>query len=86
MMVEPLLSPVVTTFSTSSQATTFPCSLRTVQGCNQIDLVDTGSMSVTKNGVENLSLLDVFSQFLELRSLSSKDSNKVLMRLRGTFR
>ena len=71
---KPPLSPVVS---------------KTVQGCNQIDLVDMRSMSVTKNGVEYnyiLSLLDVFSRFLELRPLSSKDSNEVLMHLRGIFR
>ena len=71
---KPPLSPVVS---------------KTVQGCNQIDLVDMRSMSVTKNGVEFnyiLSLLDVFSRFLELRPLSSKDSNEVLMHLRGIFR
>ena len=68
---KPPLSPVVS---------------KTVQGCNQIDLVDMRSMAVTKNGVEYnyiLSLLDVFSRFLELRPLSSKDSNEVLMHLRG---
>ena len=46
---KPSLSPVVS---------------KTVQGCNQIDLVDMRSMSVTKDGVECnyiLSLLDVFS-------------------------
>ena len=61
----------------------------TVQGCNQIDLVDMRSMSVTKDGAEYnyiLSLLDVFSRFLELRPLSSKDSNEVLMHLRAIFR
>ena len=62
---------------------------KTVQGCNQIDLVDMRSMSLTKNGVEYnciLSLLNVFSPFLELRPLSRKDSNDVLMHLRGIFR
>ena len=71
---KPPLSPVVS---------------KTVQGCNQIDLVDMRSMSVTKNGAEFnyiLSLLDVFSRFLELRPLSSKCSNEVLMHLRGIFR
>ena len=71
---KPPLSPVVS---------------KTVQGCNQIDLADMRSMSVTKDGVEYnyiLSLLDVFSQFLELRPLSSKDSNEVLMHLRAIFR
>ena len=66
-----------------------PVVSKTVQGCNQIDLVDMRSMSVTKNGAEFnyiLSLLDVFSRFLELRPLSSKDSNEVLMHLRGIFR
>ena len=66
-----------------------PVVSKTVQGCNQIDLVDMRSMSVTKDGVEYnyiLSLLDVFSRFLELRSLSSKDSNEVLMHLRAIFR
>ena len=71
---KPPLSPVVS---------------KTVQGCNQIDLVDMRSMSVTKGGVEYnyiLSLLDVFSRLLELRPLSSKDSNKVLMHLGEIFR
>ena len=71
---KPPLSPVVS---------------KTVSGCNQIDLGDMRSMSVTKRGVEYnyiLSLLDVFSQFLELRPPSSKDSNKVLMHVRGIFR
>ena len=71
---KPPLSPVVS---------------KTVQGCNQIDVVDIRSMSVTKDGVEYnyiLSLLDVFSRFLELRPLSSKDSNEVLMHLRAIFR
>ena len=66
-----------------------PVVSKTVQGCNQIDLVDMRSMSVTKDGVEYnyiLSLLDVFSRFLELRPLSSKDSNEVLMHLRAIFR
>ena len=68
-----------------------PVVSKTVQGCNQIDLVDMRSMSVTKNDVEFnynnfLSLLDVFSRFLELRPLSSKDSNEVLTHLRGIFR
>ena len=60
---KPPLSPVVS---------------KIVQGCNQIDLVDMRSMSVAKDGVEYnyiLSLLDVFSQVLELRPLSSKGSN-----------
>ena len=71
---KPPLSPVVS---------------KTVQGCNQIDLVDMRSMSVAKDGVEYnyiLSLLDVFSRFLELRPLSSKNSNEVLMHLRAIFR
>ena len=71
---KPPLSPVVS---------------ETVQGCNQIDLVDMRSMSVTKNGVEYnyiLSLFDVFLRFWELRSLSSKDFNEVLMHVRGIFR
>ena len=71
---KPPLSPVVS---------------KTVQWCNQIDLVDMRSMSLTKDGVEYnyiLSLLDVFSRFLELRPLSSKDSNEVLMHLRAIFR
>ena len=66
-----------------------PVVSKTVQGCNQIDLVDMRSMSVTKNGVEFnyiLSLLDIISRFLELRPLSSKDSNEVLTHLRGIFR
>ena len=65
-----------------------PVLSKTVQGCNQIDLVDMRNMSVTKGGVEYnriLSLLDLFSRFLELRPLSRKDSNKVLMH-RGMFR
>ena len=68
---KPPLSPVVS---------------KTVQGFNQIDLVDMRSMSVAKDGVEYnyiLSLLDVFSRFLELRPLSNKDSNEVLMHLRA---
>ena len=71
---KPPLSPVVS---------------KTVQECNQIDLVDMRSISVTKDGVEYnniLSLLDVFSRFSELRPLSSKDSNVVLMHLRAIFR
>ena len=66
-----------------------PVVSKTVQGCNQIDLVDMSSMSLTKNGVGYnyiLSLLNVFSTFLELRPLSRKDSNEVLMHLRGIFR
>ena len=50
---------------------------KTVQGCNQIDLVDIRSMLVTKDGVECnyiLSLLDVFLRFLELRPLPRKDA------------
>ena len=71
---KPPLSPVVS---------------KTVQGCNQIDLADMRSMSVTKDGFEYnyiLSLLDVFSRFSELRPLSSKDSNEVLMHLRAILR
>ena len=71
---KPPLSPVVS---------------KTVQGCNQIDLVDLRSMSVTKDGVEYnyiLSLLNVLSRFLELRPSSSKDFNEVLMHLRAIFR
>ena len=66
-----------------------PVISKTVQGCNQIDLVDVRSASVAKDGVEYnyiLSLLDVFSRLLKLRQLSSKDSNEVLMHLRGIFR
>ena len=66
-----------------------PVVSKTVQGCNQIDLVDMRPMSVTKNGVEYnyiLLLLDVFSRFWELRLLSSKDSNEVLMHLREVLR
>ena len=66
-----------------------PVVSKTVQGCNQIDLVDMSSMSLTKNGVGYnyiLSLLNVFSTFLELRPLSRKDFNEVLMHLRGIFR
>ena len=66
-----------------------PVVSKSVQGCNQTDLVDMRSMSVTKNGVEFnyiLSLLDIISRFLELRPLSSKDSNEVLTHLRGIFR
>ena len=43
-----------------------------VQECNQIDLMGVRSISLTKGVVEYnyiLSLLDVFSQFLELRPL-----------------
>ena len=66
---KPPLSPVVS---------------KTVQGCKQTDLVDMTSMSVTKNGVEYnyiLSILDVFSRFLEFSPLSTKDSNEVLIHL-----
>ena len=66
-----------------------PAVSKTVQGCNQIDLVDMTSMSVTKDGVEYsyiISLLEAFSRFLELIALFSKDSNDVLMHLRRTFR
>ena len=62
---------------------------KTVRGCNQIDLVDIRSISVTKDGAEYnyiTSLLDVFSRFLELRPLSSKDSNEMLMHLRAILR
>ena len=72
----------------SSKPPTSPVVYKTVQGCNQIDLVDMRSMSVTKNGVEYnyiISLLNVFSRFLKLRPLSSKDSNEVLMQIRGIF-
>ena len=50
----------------SNKLPLFPVVSKTVQGCNQIDLVDMRSMSVTKNSVEFnyiLSLLDVFSRF-----------------------
>ena len=73
----------------SSKPPLSPVVSKTVQGCNQIDLVDLRSMSVAKDGVEYnyiLSLLDVFSRFLELRPLSSKDSNEVLIHLRAIFR
>ena len=56
-----------------------PVLSKTVQGCNQIDLVDMRSISIAKDGVEHnyiLSLLDVFSRFLELRLLSTKISTK----------
>ena len=56
-----------------------PVLSKTIQGCNQIDLVDMRSMSVAKDGVEYnyiLSLLDVFSRFLELRLLPTKISTK----------
>ena len=46
-----------------------PVFSKTVQGYNQIDLVDMRSISVTRNGAEYkyiLSLLDVFSRFLKL--------------------
>ena len=60
-----------------------------VQECNQIDLMGVRSISLTKGVVEYnyiLSLLDVFSRFLELRPLSRKDSNEALMHLRAIFR
>ena len=66
-----------------------PLVSKTVQGCNQIDLVDMRSMSVTKDDVEYnyvISLLEVFSRFLELQPLSSKGCNEVLMHQRGVFR
>ena len=50
----------------SNKLPLFPVVSKTVQGCNQIDLVDMRSMSVTKNSIEFnyiLSLLDVFSRF-----------------------
>ena len=71
---KPPLSPVVS---------------KTVQRCKQVDLVDMTSMSVTKNGVEYkyiLSILDVFSRFLKLSPLCTKDSYEVLIHLRGIFR
>ena len=66
-----------------------PAVSKTVQRCKQVDLVDMTSMSVTKNGVEYkyiLSILDVFSRFLKLSPLCTKDSNEVLIHLRGIFR
>ena len=57
---KPPLSPVVS---------------KTVQGCNQIDLVDMRSMSVTKNGVEFnyiLSLLNLDQQRFQRRTDASK--------------
>ena len=66
-----------------------PVVSKTVQGCNQIDLVYMRSMSITKDSVEYnyiLSLLDLLSRFVELTSLFSKDSNEVLRHLKGIFR
>ena len=73
----------------SSKPPLSPAFSKTVEGCNQIDLVDVRFMSVAKDSVEYnyiLSLLDVFSRFVELRPLFGKDSNEVLMHLRGIFR
>ena len=66
-----------------------PAVSKTVQECNQIDLVYMRSMSITKDSIEYnyiLSLLDLLSRFMELTSLFSKDSNEVLRHLKGIFR
>ena len=73
----------------SNKSPLSPVVSKTVQGRKQINLVDMRSMSVTKDGAEYsciLSLLDVFSRFLELGSLPSKDSNELLMHLRRIFK
>ena len=62
---------------------------KSVQGCNQIDLVDMRSMAVSTNGTQYnyvLSVLDVFSRYLWLRPLSGKNSAEVLKHLKEIFR
>ena len=58
---KPLLTPVIS---------------KSVQGCNQIDLVDMRSMTVLSNGTQYNYVLsaDVFSRYLWLRPLSGKNS------------
>ena len=66
-----------------------PVISNSVQGCNQIDLVDMRSMAVSTNGTQYnyvLSVLDVFSRYLWLRPLSGKNSVEVLKNLKQIFR
>ena len=66
-----------------------PVISKSVQGCNQIDLVDMRSMAVSTNGTKYnyvLSALGVFSRYLWLRPLSVKNSAEVLIHLKEIFR
>ena len=74
-------------FSNKSPLT--PVISKSVQGCNQIDLVDMRSMVVSTNSTQYnyvLSVLDVFSRYLWLQPLSGKNSAKVLKHLKEIFR
>ena len=73
----------------SNKPPLIPVISKSVQGCNQIDLVDIRSMAVTTNGTQYnyvLSVLDVFSRYLWLRPLSGKNSAEVLKHLKEIFR
>ena len=65
-----------------------PVISKSVQGCNQIDLDDMRSMTLSTNGTPYnyvLSVLDVFSRYLWLRPLSGKNSTEVLKHLEEIF-
>ena len=66
-----------------------PVISKSVQGCNQIGLVDMRSIAVSTNDTRYnyvLSVLNVFSRYLWLRPLSGKNSAKVLKHLKEIFR
>ena len=66
-----------------------PVTSKSIQGCNQVDLVDMRLMAVSTNGGQYnyvLSVLDVFSRYLWFRPLSSKNSAEVLKYLKDIFR
>ena len=66
-----------------------PVISKSLQGCNQIDLVDLRSMAVSTNGIQYnyvLSVLDVFSRYLWLRPFSGENSAEVLKHLKEIFR
>lgn len=66
-----------------------PVVSHTVQGRNQIDLVDLKGCPVAVDCQSHkyvLSVLDVFSRFVQLRALRSKESSEVVKHLKDIFR
>ena len=66
-----------------------PVISKSIQGCNQIDLVDMRSIAVSTNGTGYnyvLSVLDVFPRDLWLQPLFGKNSAEVLKHLTEIFR
>ena len=66
-----------------------PVISKSVQRCNQVDLVVLRAMAVLTNVTQDnyvLSVLDVFSRYLWLQPLSGKNSAEVLKHLKEIFR